>query len=219
MKLLAVLVLVLGSAMIVTAVDSSSSKPPQDRTPVQQAKPAGKLTDDKPIGGVVPPLELGPQSLAGSAWQKPRAHSEPHGHELCASGCAVSHHPTKRLSKTECRELLRRFQRDPVEHDSDALDALLYYGAQTQFRLRDEELRKLIDTQHLEVLEQELARGTAVVSIRLLDEMGAVRAELPATKAPQHVRQVFDLDEFDMQPLVCSGTVKRVGKDHIWQRL
>jgi hypothetical protein len=115
--------------------------------------------------------------------------------------------------------LLAAYQHEPIDRESDAFDELLYFGAQTRFQLRNESLRKLLDTEHLMLLNRELSRERAMVSIRLLDQHGKVRAECPATEVPQHVRQVFECDVYDLQPLVCSGTVKRVGKNHIWQRL
>lgn len=175
--------------------------------------------DSVRLGGVVPPLDLSSYPSRDPNWQSPRARSEPHGHESCASGCAVSHHPTPRLTKDRSRALLAEYQQEPFDQESESLDALLYFGAQICFQLRNDSLRDLLDADHLTYLEHELSRDRAIVSIRLLDQDGKVRAELPATGVPQHVRQVFECDVYDLQPLVCSGTVKRVGKNHIWQRL
>ena len=184
-----------------------------------KSAPATQSPSRPGLGGVVPPLDLSVESPLDRVWEKPRAHSEPHGHQACATGCAVSHHPTPRLTRDRCRALLAEYQQTPFALESASLDALLYYGAQTRFQLRQASLRDLLDAKHLTFLERELSRERAIVSLRLIDQHGNVRAECPATEVPQHVRQVFKCDVYDLQPLVSSGTVKRVGKNHIWQRL
>jgi hypothetical protein len=176
-------------------------------------------TGPSPLGGVVPPLDLSAASPLDGAWERSRTRSEPHGHEACASGCAVSHHPTPRLTTDHCRTLLAEYQQEPFDQGSESLDALLYFDSQTRFQLRKDSLRELLDADHLTFLQRELSRDQAIVSLRMIDQHGKVRAGFPATEVPQHVRQVFECDVDNLQPLVCSGTVKRVGKNHIWQRL
>lgn len=218
MKLIAAAVSLIATAFVAASVGSSNREvagPPEFVASETNSHP---LTTAGHLGGVVPALQIG-ETTSTESWQKPRAHSEPHGHQQCASGCAVSHHPTRRLSVDECRDLLVAYQETPFDQQSDALDALLYYGVQTQVRLRKESLRNLLDTEHVQSLNKELSRDRAVVAIRIVDQSGKVRANLPPTEVPQHVRQVFEFDVYDIQPLICSGTVKRVGKNHIWQRL
>jgi len=52
-----------------------------------------------------------------------------------------------------------------------------------------------------------------------LDEAGEVRSWLPATRVPLDRRHEFDMEVHDVQRLITSGTVKRVGLDHLWTRL
>jgi len=205
MKLALVFTVLLGSALVATTFTTSNER-------------QSSLTIETNLGGVVPPLEL-PAITSADAQRRPRAHSEPHGHAACASGCVVSHHPTRHLSLDECHDLLAAYQRLPFDQASETLDALLYYGAQTRNRLRNTTLAELLDKQHVQFLKRELSRERVLVAIRLVDQFGTVRAQLPPTAVPQHVRQVFELDVADLQPLLCSGTVKRVGKNHVWQRL
>ena len=43
--------------------------------------------------------------------------------------------------------------------------------------------------------------------------------EMMPERVPLDRRHVFELTPADLQPLVASGTVKRVGLHHIWTRL
>jgi len=206
----------LGLTLLAASLNGPLGDDSADDTLLQVSSVPSTPTDRTVLGGVVAPLDLSP---VDRAWNKPRTRSEPHGHQACATGCAVSHHPTPRLTTKRCQALLAEYQQQPFDQESESLDALLYFGAQTRFKLRSDSLRELLDADHLTLLERELSRDRAIVTIRLLDQHGKVRAECPASEVPQHVRQVFECDVYDLQPLVCSGTVKRVGKNHIWQRL
>jgi len=218
MKSIGVMFSLIGAALVAASLGSPQRAEDKFGLPATKVKPVDPTAMAGLLGGVVPPLQVG-QATSIQSWEKPRAHSEPHGHQQCASGCAVSHHPTQRLSIAECQSLLVAYQKTPFDQQGDALDALLYYGVQTQVRLRNQLLSDLLDADHLRFLKTELSRDRAIVAIRLVDQFGKVRANLPPTEVPQHVRQVFKFDVHDIQPLICSGTVKRVGKNHIWQRL
>lgn len=189
------------------AVPGLELPPEPDRAPI----------DQESLGGLVAPVRITELDRATS--RRLRAFSEPHGHHACATGCAVSHHPSPRLSVEECETLLRDYQASAVDRSGPALDSLLYFGAQTCRHLIYEPSRRLLDQEHLRFLTRELSREQAIVSIRVVDEHQQVHAELPATEVPQHIRQVFTLDAKDLPSLVCSGTVKRVGLHHVWQRL
>jgi len=147
-----------------------------------------------------------------------RAVFEPHGEQVCASGCAASRHPTTPLVTNEFHELLREFGRQPMSEDSPAFEKLLYYGKQTQQRLQRYGCGSL-DPLREQVLKRELKKTHASVQIRLVDEHGEIRSWLPATPVPLDRRHVFDMEAKGVQPLVTSGTVKRVGLYHLWTRL
>ena len=147
-----------------------------------------------------------------------RAFFEPHGEQVCASGCAVSRHPTKELTITVYRRLLRQFQHEPISEDSQALETLLFYGRQTSEMIIDNGIGPL-GRQRAAVLQDELARTQAKISIRVVDENGVVRSSLPQTSVPLDRRHVFSMDVNKVQPLVTSGTIKRVGLHHLWTRL
>ncbi|MEO8498964.1 MAG: hypothetical protein ABI614_28200, partial [Planctomycetota bacterium] len=69
------------------------------------------------------------------------------------------------------------------------------------------------------VLKYELARDHAEIEIRVVDALERVRASLPATDVPLDRRHEFELDTYELQPMIASGTVKRVGRDFLWTRL
>lgn len=147
-----------------------------------------------------------------------RALFEPHGEQVCASGCAVSRHPTKELTKTVFRQLLQQFMHEPISEDSQALETLLFYGRQTREMVKEYGIGPL-DPLRAAVLQEELTRTHAKIAIRVVDENGVVRSSLPLTSVPLDRRHVFSMDVNKVQPLVTSGTVKRVGLHHLWTRL
>lgn len=164
-----------------------------------------------------------------------RAHFHPHGETVCASGCAPSSHPTDELSRVRFRGLLEQYATGPLDGTNLALETLLYYGPQSAAHLtamqaesnsegeaegkEASELESLLKPSQITFLEQQLRRNKVSVEVRIVDEHGQVRADLPATSVPLDRRHVFELDEHGIQPMVVSGTVKRVGLDHLWTRL
>ena len=156
--------------------------------------------------------------LTGDFFSDERAFFEPHGEQVCASGCAVSRHPTKELTKTAFRQLLEQFEREPISEESHALETLLFFGRQTKELIMSDGIGPL-DSQRAAALQHELSRTHALISIRVVDENGVVRSSLPPTSVPLDRRHVFSMNVNEVQPLVTSGTVKRVGLYHLWTRL
>jgi hypothetical protein len=142
----------------------------------------------------------------------------PHGEKICASGCAVSNHPTPELKPETFQDLLKEYATGPLDETNVALEALLYYGNQTT-ALIDAHGFAQLDARHQKFLLSELDKTHARVAIRIVDEYGNVRAWNEVAKVPFNRRHVFHLEGSDLQPLVASGTVKRVGLYHIWARL
>lgn len=141
-----------------------------------------------------------------------------HGDELCASGCAASNHPTEKLTDKKFARLLNQFSKQPLSSDSPALEELLYFGPQSIEKLSTLGSEPL-DPKRTAFLWKQLQYGHAKVSIRVVDEAGVVRTWLKPTSVPFDRRHVFDMDTTNLQDLVTSGTVKRVGLHHIWIRL
>ena len=156
-----------------------------------------------------------------------------HGDQVCASGCSASRHPTDRLSKREYQRLINQVTTEAMSaqsnksaasaesHPADsslALDTLLFYGRQTSKMIQRYGTFELPVTV-AESLKRELKYTHALLSIRVVDEAGETRSWLAPTKVPFDRRHVFSMEAKRLQPLVTSGTVKRVGRDHLWTRL
>lgn len=225
MRLTIPLVIVSGLALLCLGFRNAgptTTEPPAEMTrpSVQLGHEAQKATGEP----LVLPRELPlPEELFTSASAREltlgdRATFHPHGEQLCASGCAVSHHPTQALTKARFHQLLTEYVAESIGEPGEALETLLYFGRQTVAWLERDGVGPL-DSVRANVLHQELQRNYAEVAIRLVDEMGEVRALLPPTQMPLDRRHEFELAPHNLQPLIASGTVKRVGRDHLWTRL
>ena len=169
---------------------------------------------------LVPPIHQLSKSLNPSAAfaHDPQAVSHPHGETLCASGCAVSRHPSGRLTPTTFTTLLNVYQQSPPTGDNGALEEILFYSRQSRKywqRHRD----ACPDPLWQRVLDDELKKTHVLVSLRILDESGMIRSKLTNVRVPLDRRHVFQMQSNGLQPLTTSGTVKRVGLDHLWARL
>ena len=210
-------------------VDDADSFPDDDlELPSESTE---KDSDEAAVwGGVVPPLLLpaGSNAVAtGPSWSRidfspfehdERAIFEPHGEQVCASGCALSRHPTRRLTRWRFEELMDRLSTARGEASYRVWDELVYYGAQSRQFLESYPLDRLRG-ESVSRLRRELARDHVRIQIRVVDQHGAVCSWLPETRIPLDRRHVFDMETDGLQSLVTSGTVKRVGMDHLWVRL
>ena len=165
---------------------------------------------------LVPPIDV---ATAGD----PFAHDlaalfEPHGEQVCKSGCAVSRHPTESLSSRRYSELLAAYARSPASEASQALDSLLFYGRQTRLWAHRKGWGPL-SAAHVKYLQQELSHTHVRVTIRVVDEQGVIRSQLAPTRVPLDRRHIFDMQSHDLPALITSGTVKRTGLHHLWTRL
>ena len=77
----------------------------------------------------------------------------------------------------------------------------------------------MLDAPREELLRRELSRTHVMVTFRLVDEHGEVRCWMPTLRVPLDIRHEFPMQTKNLQPLHTSGTVKRVGLYHIWQRI
>ena len=185
-------------------------------TAVRQSVP-----ESEPLPEPRPEVLVGPVKIA--ALPEPqhslRAHPHPHGETVCASGCALSRHPTPRLTAERFAELIRQLANAPT--DQRTIDELLYFGPQTRAKLlSDEPISSDVLTESVrQMLLSELRRTHASVEVRLVAESGRVLADLPEQLVPLDLRHEFDLQEHDIPPLLASGTVKRVGRYRLWSRL
>jgi hypothetical protein len=148
----------------------------------------------------------------------PVAHFHAHGEEVCASGCAASRHPTRELTHDHFHELLEQYATEPMDETSFALESLLYFGRQTGEMLKEDGDFPL-DPLRSQFLREELRKTHAKIEVRVVDEYGEIRTWLPSTRVPLDRRHEFDMHVSNVQPLETSGTVKRVGLYHLWNRL
>ncbi|QDU93662.1 hypothetical protein [Lignipirellula cremea] len=142
----------------------------------------------------------------------------PHGEKVCASGCAASRHPTPTASPERIDELIRKFALEPCDATSPALEELLFLGRQTRDLLASR--RELpLDAKHEAMLRREVQRTQVRIEMRLVNKQGETRCWLAPTVTPLDRRHVFSMETERLQPIVSSGTVKRVGLDSLWVRL
>jgi hypothetical protein len=148
----------------------------------------------------------------------PQAIFHGHGEQVCASGCSLSRHPTGVLTNKRYRELLAQCNTGPLDADNLAFETLLYFGRQTQ-ALVDTHGTLPLDRNESALLRRELNRQHATVSIRVVDDQGRIRSWVDTVSVPLDRRHVFAMETDGLPPLVTSGTVKRVGLNHLWTRL
>ena len=178
---------------------------------------------DKDESGLVPPIKFDSKSISPTFQPSDFTHDEnsifePHGEQICASGCAASRHPTGQLTKRKFEHLLEDYSRRPLDETNSALEELLYYGPQTSKMVQQFGLAKL-DEEKARFLRDQLAFTHAKISIRVVDQNGVIRTWLDQSRVPFDRRHVFEMETRDLQPLITSGTVKRVGLNHLWTRL
>jgi hypothetical protein len=149
--------------------------------------------------------------------------AHPHGKKICASGCAQDQHPTPPLPKAEFEKLMAQFAKEPMSEDSKALQSLLFYGRQSLRyldQLGDQQLDTLLDAERAAFLRKQLECTHVYVELRMVDEHGVVRLWNKPARVPLDIRYGFDYQTTDYQEIEEStGTVKRVGLNHLWQRI
>ncbi|GAB5441532.1 MAG: hypothetical protein Fues2KO_18810 [Fuerstiella sp.] len=142
------------------------------------------------------------------------AHAHPHGTKICASGCALSNHPTRMLTAERYAALLADLQ--VAARREPAFDELLYYGPQTAAKLATG--RDGLSASDRTLLRSEIQRDHVLVEMKLTTEDGDVLANLPPQLVPLDLRHEYELHTDRLPPLEVSGTVKRVGRYDLWTR-
>jgi hypothetical protein len=137
----------------------------------------------------------------------------------CASGCAVVPDAVRKVLDDDALDaLLVTYADSPAGEDSDALSELLFYASQTRARLAEDD-RPTLPGDHEAVLRRELARTTARIELRVIDEHGQVRAWMDATRVPLGEKQHIHLDNKNLPGVTASGTVLRTSLYHLWTRI
>ena len=225
--------LILGAPAEETGPTRQIDRPLPQKTDVDPEEvidlPIIKPGEDEDVeSGMVPPIRLpgalptiGSQTIGSSTSNLTHdsgALFEPHGEQVCASGCAASRHPTQTLTRGHFERLLVACSYEPMDQTNNALEELIFFGPQSRAMIESHGVGRL-DSERAEFLWGQLKYDKAKVSIRVLDKSGTVRTWIKPTIVPFDRRHVFDMKTNNVQPLVTSGTVKRVGLNHIWARL
>ena len=149
---------------------------------------AGNTNSEDSEFGLVPPLQLpgtfalfAASNTAESVFDRVRmnvlfdeqshdenASFEAHGEQQCASGCAISRHPTAKLTVEKFKRLIQHYADGSMTDTNEALEELAYYGAQTRKLIESEGLGSL-DHERAGFLWDQLTFTHARISIRVKD--------------------------------------------------
>lgn len=137
----------------------------------------------------------------------------------CGPGCASANDAPGQLSTDEIERLLLRFAAEPMAPGSEALEGLLFAHHQVEPLLKARKTLPL-DAKREAFIRRELAKSHAWLDMRIVDAQGVERVRLGAIRVELGVKQhVAPSRLVRLQPLEVSGTVRRVGLDHLWTRL
>ncbi|MCF6229057.1 MAG: hypothetical protein L3J82_10470 [Planctomycetes bacterium] len=130
------------------------------------------------------------------------------------SSCGDARHPTKYLPKSEFQTLINDFSSAPIGQNA-AIDALCYYGPQTESWLASE--RPDMPPAHAAFLSTELSRKQVRLQVRVIDVNGVERVTFDSfvdiDQRGHHQAQAVGLTAPEV-----AGTIKRTGLHHIWAR-
>jgi hypothetical protein len=136
----------------------------------------------------------------------------------CTGGCATSSHEPLPLSESELRKAFDGVAGRAAGEPSPALETLLFHAPQTRDYLNTMGAR-LTESQRA-FLERELNRSHVQFELRILDEAGVERLRLEPRRVPLRIKQHLHAEHHrNLQPPEISGTLYRVGLDHLWARL
>ena len=186
----------------------------QPTTGLKSAKTPSEF--DRLTDPLVPPIRT--ESDAEPFTHDSGAVAHAHGDTICASGCAVSRHPTTRLTADAFRKLVAKYQQSAPTGKNRALEEILFFGRQSRQHWHTLRLQPIAPLWQL-VLDEELEKTHALVSLRVIDESGDIRSKISHVRVPLDRRHIFKMQTKTHQSLITSGTVKRVGLDHLWTRL
>lgn len=137
----------------------------------------------------------------------------------CQGGCALVRDPHDSPSPEAVEAFFAAVGKTPVGSESDALDQLLFHDEEARARLADP--RPLPVPPGWDAwLRKELARRTATFALRIIDEHGAVRAQVPDTPMALGKKLHMQVDDgVGTGPFNANGTLVRVSRDRLWIRM
>lgn len=137
--------------------------------------------------------------------------------EECTTSCSLAKHPIAPFTAADFELTMQEYADHDAEAASAAFEKLLFYGPDTR-RFLETFGADPLPSQHQRVLERELARDHALVSLRLVDEAEKVVVLYGPHRVPigqkQHLAPVGD----DLQAMEFNGTVMRTGVNYLWSR-
>ena len=143
----------------------------------------------------------------------------PGQNDACATGCSAVPATIGSLDGPEIERLLSEFVGGPASEENQALETLLFHGAQVK-DLWETLDRSALDAERGAFLRRELARTHARLDVRFVDDRGVERLRLGDQRVPLGIKEhLFPIDTQGFQPPEISGTVRRVGLKHLWARL
>ena len=168
---------------------------------------------------LAPWIELPTQDLGPDEPGAPGTPGDPV--EVCATGCAAVPAPDLDLGRSEFERLVRDFGREPLT-GGPALETLLFHGASARgwIDYLGSAALEPLGAERAALLTAELDRDQALLSVRVTDADGNERFTLDRVRVPLAEKQHLHPDAaLDLQLPEVSGTVQRVGLNHLWTRL
>ncbi len=136
----------------------------------------------------------------------------------CASSCALDAAPTTPMTRDQVESLLATWSAEPIGEPTLALETLLFHGPEIRAWLQTLGGGPL-DDEHLQFLQDELARDTVRVEMRVVDTLGRERGTLVASSVGLAEKQHLAFEATgSLGHLETGGKVKRVGLGHLWSR-
>ncbi len=137
--------------------------------------------------------------------------------EACTTSCSLAKHHIDPFTAADYERTLAEYASSDAEEPGQALEKLLFYGLDTKRYIVDYGTEGLPDT-HLQVLQRELARDHALVSLRLVDEAGRTRVSYGPESVPIGQKQHLTVVGEELQAMEFNGTVMRTGVNYLWSR-
>ena len=137
----------------------------------------------------------------------------------CQGGCSFERGPDDVLNHEQIDALFDAVAKTPVGSESEALDQLLFHDTEVRNHLVGAG-RERLPAEWATWLDGELSRTTVHFALRIIDESGKVRAEVPETAMALGVKLHMQVDDGDRTgPFNANGTIVRVAKDRVWYRM
>ena len=133
----------------------------------------------------------------------------------CQGTCQVANPEV--LTPAAADIMLAKVNAMPVGSDSLELDTLLFHDHETEHRLNEGAVKMSPEWEAF--IRKELTRKDVLVTIRVVDETGAERAFVEDywTIGQRGHHMVHDVK--GVPPFEASGTLVRVGREHLWVRM